>query len=71
MTYFIARGTILKVHNLIGIKAPGVVDKAIRFYKLALEYGMTYGRKQDIVAACCLYAVYRNENLPGFLIQLS
>ncbi|RNA42394.1 transcription factor IIIB 90 kDa subunit-like isoform X1 [Brachionus plicatilis] len=46
------------------------VDTAFNFYKLAVQRGLTRGRKIRQVIAACLYLVCRTEGTPHMLLDL-
>ncbi len=46
------------------------IDTAFNFYKLAVQRGLTRGRKIRQVIAACLYLVCRTEGTPHMLLDL-
>uniref|UniRef100_A0A3B3ZQM7 B-related factor 1 n=1 Tax=Periophthalmus magnuspinnatus TaxID=409849 RepID=A0A3B3ZQM7_9GOBI len=47
------------------------VDTAFNFYRMALNKGLTRGRRSLHVAAACIYMVCRTEGTPHMLLDLS
>lgn len=50
--------------------SPHCIDMAFRFYKMAVQKGLTRGRKIRQVIAACLYLVCRTESTPHMLLDL-
>lgn len=46
------------------------IDTAFNFYKLAVQRGLTRGRKIRLVIAACIYLVCRTEGTPHMLLGM-
>ncbi|WVZ06108.1 hypothetical protein V8G54_019454 [Vigna mungo] len=55
----------------LGVQDEHMADRALDFYKVALERDFTRGRKSEQVQAACLYIAFRLNNKPYLLIDFS
>lgn len=59
-------------HVASSLRLPSIyIERAHRLYQIALQRNFIYGRKQQHVAATCLYIICRQEKSPHLLIDFS